>query len=80
MVLVDVAGFTRHHEDRGDGVMILVPAEIPAIMLADQLLERIVAALREHNAVHSHEASIQSRVALHSGQVSFDGAGAPGRR
>ena len=67
-----------YHEDRGDGVMILVPPDIPAVVLADQLLDRIVAALRDHNAVHVREASIQLRIVLHSGQVERDAAGVAG--
>src|SRR6266498_354391 len=67
-----------HREDRGDGVMILVPGEVPAIALADPLLHRIVAALREHNAIHVPEASIKLRLVLHAGQVRLDAAGASG--
>ncbi|MFL6123195.1 MAG: hypothetical protein ACJ73U_26680, partial [Actinophytocola sp.] len=67
-----------HREDRGDGVMILVPADVPAVVLADQLLERLVAALREHNAIHVPEASIRLRLVLHSGQVLLDEKGAVG--
>ena len=67
-----------YHEDRGDGVMILVPADVSAVVLADELLHRIVAALREHNAVHVREASIQLRIVLHSGQVERDAAGVAG--
>ncbi|GAB1508991.1 VMAP-C domain-containing protein [Actinophytocola sp. KF-1] len=65
-------------EDRGDGAMILVPADVPAVVLADELLDRIVSALRDHNAVHAREASIQLRLVLHSGQVEKDAAGVAG--
>ena len=60
--------------------MILVPADVPAVVLADELLDRILAALREHNAVHVREASIQLRIVLHSGQVERDPSrgGGPG--
>lgn len=67
-----------HHEDRGDGAMILVPPEVPALSLADPLLDRVVAALRDHNAIHAAEASIRLRLVLHSGQVSLDAEGASG--
>jgi hypothetical protein len=67
-----------YNEDRGDGVMILVPADVPASVLADRLLDRLVAALREHNAMHVAEATIQLRIALHLGQVRQDPAGAVG--
>jgi hypothetical protein len=67
-----------YHEDRGDGVMILVSADVPAVVLADELLDRIVAALRDHNAVHVREASMQLRIVLHSGQVEHDKTGVAG--
>nr|WP_037064625.1 hypothetical protein [Pseudonocardia acaciae] len=67
-----------HREDRGDGVMILVPADVPAIRLADELPDRLVAALRRHNAVHSAGAAIQLRMALHAGPVGRDKNGVVG--
>lgn len=66
------------HEDWGDGAMILVPAGLPPVVLADQLLHRLVAALRQHNAIHAREASIQLRLVLHSGQIRMDGTGVVG--
>lgn len=67
-----------YHEDRGDGVMILVPSEVSVVALADPLLDRLVAALREHNAIHVPEASIRLRLLLHFGQVRLDSSGASG--
>jgi hypothetical protein len=63
-------------EDRGDGMMILVPQGVDDSKLADQLPTRLVAGLRRHNAIHSAEAAIQLRVVLHAGQVYQDGHGA----
>jgi hypothetical protein len=63
-------------EDRGDGAMILLPPEVDNSKLADQLPSRLVAWLRRYNAVHSAEAAVQLRVALHAGEVSRDGHGA----
>lgn len=68
-----------HHEDRGDGVMILVPSDVPTIYLADPFLNRILASLREHNAIHAPEAAIRLRLVLHAGQVRLDSDGASGR-
>jgi hypothetical protein len=67
-----------YHEDRGDSVMILVSPEVSAVVLADELLDRIHSALREHNAIHIREASIQLRIVLHSGQIEHDPAGVVG--
>ncbi len=66
-------------EDRGDGKLILMPPEINNGRLADQLPDRLVAGLRRHNAVHSAEAAIKLRVALHTGEVHHDGQGAVGQ-
>ena len=65
-------------EDRGDGAMILVPADVPPSILADKLLDRLVAALRGHNAIHADRASIRLRLALHSGPVERNGSRATG--
>lgn len=56
-------------EDRGDGAMVLVPPEFPKSWLVDQLPARLLACLREYNAVHTTESQIMLRVALHAGEV-----------
>jgi hypothetical protein len=60
------------HEDRGDGVLILVPPDVPKSRLAGPLSERLLAGVRRYNLVHSAEATMQLRVALHSGEVRAD--------
>ena len=40
------------HEDRGDGVFVLVPAEVPKALLAESLPPALVTALRAHNDGH----------------------------
>lgn len=60
------------HEDRGDGVFILAPAEMPKAPFVDALPDALVKALREHNATHSVEAGIRLRMALHAGEVTYD--------
>jgi hypothetical protein len=65
-------------EDRGDGAMILVPADVPPGILADKLLDRLVAALRAYNAIHADKASMRLRLALHSGPVERNGTHATG--
>jgi class 3 adenylate cyclase len=59
-------------DDVGDSVMVLLPADTPKGVLVDQLPERLVAALREHNHVHSTEARLRLRMAVHSGEVHYD--------
>ena len=60
------------HEDRGDGVFVLVPAEVPKGLLAESLPPALVTALRAHNATHPGAEQIRLRMALHAGEVRYD--------
>ena len=59
-------------EDRGDGVFILVPAEVPKALLVEALPPALVAALRTHNGAHPDPERIRLRMALHAGEVHYD--------
>ena len=59
-------------EDRGDGVFILVPAEVPKGLLVEALPPALVAALRVHNGAHPDPERIRMRMALHAGEVHYD--------
>jgi len=60
------------HEDRGDGVFVLVPAEVPKALLAESLPPALVTALRVHNDRHPGPEQIRLRMALHAGEVHYD--------
>ncbi|MGD0069405.1 MAG: hypothetical protein ABSB76_39035, partial [Streptosporangiaceae bacterium] len=60
------------HEDRGDGVFVLVPAEVPKALLAESLPPALVTALQAHNGVHPEPERIRLRMALHAGEVHYD--------
>ena len=62
--------------DRGDGVFILVPAEVPKGLLAESLPPALVTALRAHNGAHPGPERIRLRMALHAGEVHYDQHGA----
>lgn len=66
----------RDHEDRGDGMFILVGPEVPKSLLAESLPSALVAALRGHNAAHPDSERIRLRMALHAGEVNYDEHGA----
>ncbi|MET0236682.1 MAG: hypothetical protein ABW224_18680 [Kibdelosporangium sp.] len=77
----DKAGITRAKcavEDRGDGIFLLAPAEMPKAQFVDAVPLHLAAALRAHNAVHPREEQIRLRMALHAGEVEFDDTGATG--
>jgi hypothetical protein len=62
-------------EDRGDGVFVLVPAEVPKGLLVESLPAELVAALRAHNEAHLGPERIRLRMALHAGEVRYDDHG-----
>ena len=63
------------HEDRGDGVFVLVPADVPKELLADSLPPALVAELDRHNATHEAPEQIRLRMAVHAGEVRYDSHG-----
>jgi hypothetical protein len=62
-------------EDRGDGVLILVPSEFSKTLVVEELPNLLVSGLVRYNAVHAREALIQLRMAVHSGEVYHDAEG-----
>ena len=75
----DVPWFSCAHEDRGDGVLVIVPPMISMAGLVDPIPERLRSLVRRHNRVSCEEARIQLRVAAHIGPVHNDGHGFVGR-
>jgi tetratricopeptide (TPR) repeat protein len=60
------------HEDRGDGMLVLVSAQIPKALFVDIVPGVVADGLREHNLCHAGEEQIRLRMALHAGEVQFD--------
>ncbi|HEU5157902.1 MAG TPA: tetratricopeptide repeat protein [Streptosporangiaceae bacterium] len=67
-----------HHEDRGDGVLVLVHPDVPKSALATTFLAELAEALTRHNRAHGPSARIRLRVALHAGEVRHDPHGVVG--
>jgi class 3 adenylate cyclase len=70
------AGIAWSHlvvEDRGDGMIVLVPATVSKVDLLDPVVPALVAAIHRHNA--DEEPHIRLRVALHAGEVHHDAYG-----
>ncbi|GAA2586298.1 tetratricopeptide repeat protein [Actinomadura fulvescens] len=80
------AAFTRsgvpwrdcYHEDRGDGVFVLVPSEVPKTLLVTKVLGELALALADHNEGCDRQARIRLRLALHAGEVCHDAHGVAG--
>ncbi|HJP75174.1 MAG TPA: hypothetical protein VJ914_12945 [Pseudonocardiaceae bacterium] len=71
----DVAGIpwtSCHREDRGDGILVLAPADVPKVLFGDYLPGALVRALTAHNAAHPVEERIRLRLALHAGEITYD--------
>jgi tetratricopeptide (TPR) repeat protein len=65
-------------EDRGDGVLILVPATVPKSWLVTRLPSRLAGTLGRHNAARPKPERIRLRMALHAGEVYQDAHGFAG--
>jgi hypothetical protein len=68
-----------HREDRGDGVLIVMPPWIPVTALIERQVDHLRARLWLHNKMASDAAKIRLRMALHAGPVHFDDYGMAGR-
>lgn len=64
-----------YREDRGDGVMILVPSNVHKILFAESLPGLLADELRRYNQYHPEQERIRLRMALHAGEVFFDDNG-----
>jgi hypothetical protein len=67
-----------HHEDRGDGALIIVPPHIPGYPIIDPLPERLRGLIRRHNRVSRESAQMQLRAAATIGPVDRDDHGLVG--
>lgn len=68
----------RYHEDRGDGVMVLVSADVGTEPLLTTVVDRLRAELRRYNKAAADVAKIRLRVAVHTGEARHDGNGVVG--
>ncbi|WP_461119845.1 nucleotidyl cyclase domain-containing protein [Saccharothrix stipae] len=67
-----------HHEDRGDGVFVLVPADVPKSRVVGGLPHALLGELRRYNATRNEEARIRLRIAITAGEVQHDEHGVVG--
>jgi hypothetical protein len=67
-----------YHEDRGDGVLVLIPPDVPKNVLAGSVPRELAAALAGHNQAHDRQARIRLRLALHAGEIHRDDHGVVG--
>jgi CRP-like cAMP-binding protein len=68
-----------HREDRGDGILLVIPPHVPTSSIVDRILDNLVTLLRRYNSTATLPTRIQMRVALHVGPVVSDAYGVDGR-
>lgn len=77
----DMAGVpwsSCYHEDRGDGVIVLVPASIPKVLLLDPLIGCLSSALSSRNRQVSPAERARLRLVIHAGEIFRDEHGLSG--
>jgi Cyclic nucleotide-binding domain len=65
-------------DDRGDGLLTVVPPSVPTARIVQHLHRELPATLAEHNRAHPGSARIQLRVAINVGPVVTDTMGVSG--
>jgi class 3 adenylate cyclase len=75
----DVCWDDCHHEDRGDGILVIARTDVSIAVLLDSLVAQIRTKLRKHNKTANAQAQIRLRMAIHAGYVHLDAHGASGR-
>ncbi|RFU42745.1 hypothetical protein DZF91_04845 [Actinomadura logoneensis] len=64
-----------YHEDRGDGILIVVPPQTPPDQVVTPMLSLLTARLRRHNHAASEAMRLRVRMSLHIGPVMPDREG-----
>jgi cyclic nucleotide-binding protein len=65
-------------EDRGDGLLTVVPPGVPTANVIERLLKELLPALGRHNGTHRHSARFKLRAAVDVGPVTTDSMGVSG--
>jgi hypothetical protein len=65
-------------DDRGDGLLTVIPPSVPTARVIEHLHRELPAALNEHNRAYHDSARIKLRVAINVGPVASDSMGVSG--
>jgi DNA-binding NarL/FixJ family response regulator len=74
----DIPWSASLHEDRGDGLLIILPPGVPTKALTDRVLPALSAGLRRYNTLTDASRSMRLRTALEFGPVTRDPMGVSG--
>lgn len=78
---LDASGVSEdgcHREDRGDGMLVVVPPDVPPADVAHRVPAALAAGLRRHNRRASEVMRLRVRLSVHVGPVRADGRGVSG--
>jgi CRP-like cAMP-binding protein len=79
MMKAGMQGFSGARlEDRGDGILIVIPPDVPTTKAIDQLLRVLPRALDQHNSSQHNPAQFQLRLSVSVGPVASDAMGVTG--
>jgi CRP-like cAMP-binding protein len=78
MTHMTVRGLGARSEGRGDGILTVVPSDVPTADIVERLVKELPAALARHNAAVHDSARFQLRVAINVGPVATDTMGISG--
>ncbi|MFJ6674255.1 substrate-binding domain-containing protein [Actinosynnema sp. NPDC091369] len=67
-----------YHEDRGDGVMVLVPPDVPKSRVVGGLPHALLGELRRYNFNRHEDSRVRLRMAITAGEVQHDKEGVVG--
>jgi hypothetical protein len=65
-------------EDRGDGMLLVIPPDVPTARVMDQLIHELPGALDRHNRSQGEASCFQLRLAINVGPVVSDAVGVSG--
>jgi CRP-like cAMP-binding protein len=65
-------GVAARSEDRGDGLLTVVPSDVPTAVVMERLVKELPSALAQHNITVRESARFQLRVAINVGPVTTD--------
>jgi hypothetical protein len=76
--LLDRLGEVCSCEDRGDGILLVIPPSIPTVTVMEHLHQELPLGLRKHNRTYGEHLQVQLRVAVNVGPVVSDQMGMSG--
>lgn len=78
LIKAEIEQTSTRTEDRGDGVFVVLDADVSKVKLIRSILTELPTALYDHNRLASDTAKIRMRAAVHAGDVEITSKGVVG--